>query len=1270
LFILEDLRGSSCAVTERALKITYPDLPVARRRDEILEAMRASQVVVVVGETGSGKTTQLPKMAVELAREMGLEGRIGCTQPRRLAATSVARRVAEELKVEVGKEVGWQVRFTEVCSKDTVVKFMTDGILLAETQGDFSLKQYDTIIIDEAHERSLNIDFLLGYLKRLVKKRRDLRVIISSATLDAGRFSEFFENCPVVQVEGRTFPVEDVFLPGFEGERLRDHVVRGVEYVTDLDPDGDVLVFLPGEREIRECADMIEGQGFFNTEAVPVFARLSLAEQERVFQASGRRRVFLATNVAETSLTIPGVVSVVDSGMARVSRFSPQRQVQSLQIEMISQASARQRRGRCGRVREGICVKLYDEETLALASEFTDPEIRRSALSGVILRMLSLKLGDVREFPFIDPPGPKAVNEGWATLEEVGAVPTNAQRRTSNAEGPSVGVEGGEKSAHSASKTEGRVGRGKKGGDSALTEIGWTLAKLPLDPRLGRMLVESERRGVFEEVLIIVSGLSAMDIRERPQGKEDRADERQKEFLDQKSDFGVFLNLWNGIESFRGENGKLKNSQLRKWCEGHFLSFRRVREWLGIYAELRRSFRKQGVKEKAIATAADVYAEVHKSVLTGIPRQIGVWDKEKKIYHSVGNRQFAVFPGSGLFKSKRALWVLGFELVETSRLWARKVAEIDPTWLEEVVPHLCRSRYHSPYWNEQQGAVYGTEDVILGGLTVVEGRRVFFGRVNPKAAFEVFVREALVEGKMRRGNAVSQNLAWVKEQIFAGERKLRRVGYLWNEAAAYDFFFERLPATTNTTNDFHKLTETAAEAGKLMVRFSDLIWEEGLEDRLRLFPDMVEHAGRKWRVNYVSDLEADDDGLTFEVGIDELVRFPEYLLSWGVPGILEDRVELLIRSLPKDWRRECQPVAEKVSGFLTEWENWEPQGRLEVALLDYLREQVGRNSLEGLEPERLPIHLRPKVRVRDEKGEVMAFGEDVQLIKEKLAAELRARREAAANEEWEMTGGEVWSFDEVPVEVDGIFPGLVDEGETVGMRAFLDREEAEESHRAGVARLFMLEHAEHGQYVRKNFPMQMAGRFLLPLLPEGTLQDLVFVAAEGGMAKVARDEEGFTEASKLGRGEWFACAEKVAEAMEGMADADGRVREWMEANRKDRHLGEVVRQFEEQRAWLLRGGFGWKSGYERMKRYQRYFFGMEERIHRLEAQPLLRDEEKQDQFLPLWEAWLILWHERPEAARLWEIGWMLEEWRLQLFAPGVPHVGKVSAKRIEKALGI
>lgn len=1217
-----------------------------------------SQVVVVVGETGSGKTTQLPKMAVEFAKELGQDKRVGCTQPRRLAATSVARRVAEELQVEVGQEVGWQVRFTEECSAETMVKFMTDGILLAETQGDRFLQQYGTIIIDEAHERSLNIDFLLGYLKELVSKRNDLRVIISSATLDAGRFAEFFGDCPIVEVEGRTFPVEDIFLPeSDEHETLREHVLRGVEYVTDLDDNGDVLIFLPGEREIRECADRVEGYGFPNTNVVPVFARLSLAEQERIFKPSGKRRIFMATNVAETSLTIPGIVSVIDSGLARVSRFSPQRQIQSLQVELISKASARQRRGRCGRVREGLCIKLYSEESYEMASEFTDPEIRRSALSGVILRMLALGLGDVRNFPFIDPPSPKAIQEGWKTLEEVGAI----------ANGPS----GREKRSQEA---------------NMLSELGRRMSRLPLDPRLGRMLVEGEHRGVLQEMLIIVSGLSVMDPRERPQEKKESADQAQQKFLDDQSDFGVFLNLWKAVGEFRKEKGGFTSNQLRKFCERNYLNFRRVREWDGVHRELRNAMRQKNKKGKELVVKERViigkkknnphkgvegrgplYAEIHQSILTGIPRQVGVWDQEKRVYHGVANRQFAIFPGSGLFGKKRPLWVLGFELVETSRLWARKVAEIDPQWVEEVVPHLCRSRFHSPYWNEQQGAVYGIEDVLLGGLSVVEGRRVFFGRVNPKAAFEVFVREALVDGKMRGKSAVIQNLRVVKQQILGAEQKLRRIGFLWNEEAAYDFFFERLPSDINTTKGFFNYTNDAATRELLMVRFSDLIWEDGIEEKLRLFPDVVEHGERKWPVRYISDLEAEDDGLTFEVEIGELLKFPDYLASWGVPGLLEDRVELLIRSLPKDWRRLCQPISEKVQGFIEEWKNWEPQEFLEDAILSYLVKCTGR-EIEGIEPGRLPHHLRPRVRVRDDEGDVIAFGEDVHLIKDQLAEVLRSRKEAAANETWEMTGGEVWSFGEVPEQADGIFPGLVDEGLTVGMRAFLEKEEAAESHRAGVIRLFILEHFEHGNYVRKNFPLKMSGKLMLPFLPDETADDFLRVSVEGAFGKIPRSEETYLTLSPKAKGEWFSKAQEIAAAVEGMADADGRVRDWMDRHRSHRHVGEVVHQLEEQRAWLLRAGFSWKAGFDRMRRYQRYFFGMEERIARLESQPLMRDEEKQDQFLPLWEDWMEQWSATPGAARLWSIGWMLEEWRLQLFSPGVPHLGKVSAKRIKNAL--
>jgi ATP-dependent helicase HrpA len=627
-------------------QIDYPDLPVAQRRDEIMEAMRGHQVVIVVGETGSGKTTQLPKMAYELACEEGKTGRVGCTQPRRLAAATVARRVAEEMGTSLGDRVGYQVRFVEKVRDETVTKFMTDGILLAETQRDRDLRQYDTLIIDEAHERSLNIDFLLGYLKNLLERRKDLRVVVSSATMDAGMFSEYFDGAPVVNVEGRTFPVEDHYLPPLtDGEDLSRRVVRAVEWVTDMDSRGDLLIFMPGEREIRECVDALEGRDLPATEILPLFARLGLDAQERVFNTGGpNRRVVLATNVAETSVTIPGIVYVIDSGLARVSRWNPTRQIQRLQIEQISQASARQRRGRCGRVSDGVCVRLYSEEVHEASEEYTDPEIRRSSLAGVILRMKSLKLPDVREFPFLSPPSAKAISEGHRTLEEVEAMAE----------------------------------------DGSLTDMGYKLARLPLDPRLGRMLIEASRRKVLDSVLVMVGGMSVMDVRERPQEKQTEADNAHKKFNDTQSDFLTLLHIWSAVSTFRDKKG-FKRNQLRKYCKQNFLSFRRVLEWDQIVRELSRVVR-DTLKVKTEALPADRKQwgdedEMHKSLMAGIPMQFGFWDKEKRTYRGTGGREFAIFPGSGLFGKKKVDWLLGFELVETTRVWARKVSAIDVKWV-------------------------------------------------------------------------------------------------------------------------------------------------------------------------------------------------------------------------------------------------------------------------------------------------------------------------------------------------------------------------------------------------------------------------------------------------------------------------------------------------------------------------------------------------------------------------------------------------------------
>ncbi|NWK56419.1 ATP-dependent RNA helicase HrpA [Verrucomicrobiaceae bacterium N1E253] len=1221
--------------------INYPDLPVAKRRDEIMEAMRSHQVVIVVGETGSGKTTQLPKMAYQLACEEGKNGRVGCTQPRRLAAATVARRVAEEMGTGLGDRVGYQVRFVEKVQEETSIKFMTDGILLAETQRDRNLRQYDTLIIDEAHERSLNIDFVLGYLKNLLRRRKDLRVVVSSATLDAGKFSEYFDGAPVVNVEGRTFPVEDHYLPALtDGEDLSRHVARAVEWVTDLDAGGDVLIFLPGEREIRECTEALDGRQFPQTDILPLFARLGLDEQERVFKTGGpRRRVVLATNVAETSVTIPGIVYVIDSGLARVSRWNPVRQIQRLQVEQISQASARQRRGRCGRVREGVCIRLYSEEIHDAADEYTDPEIRRSALSGVILRMKSLKLPDVREFPFLSPPSTRAISEGHRTLEEIGAM---------EKEGP-------------------------------LSVIGRKLANLPLDPRLGRMLIEAEQRKVLEGVLVMVGGMSVMDVRERPQEKQSEADTAHKKFNDEDSDFLTLLHIWSAVGAFRDPSSKrrrFKRNQLRKYCKQHFLSFRRVMEWDQVVAELKRLVG-QTLKVRVGELAAERSQwgdedEMHKSLLVGIPKQFGFWDKEKRVYRSTGGREFAIFPGSGLFGKKKPEWLLAYELVETARVWARKVAKLDARWLEEVVPHLCKSRYHSPKWDERQGAVYGKETVICGGLKLVDGRSVFYGRVHPQEAHEVFVREAVLGGGLRTKGRFLKRLQQVRQEVEAAEHKLRRSGGLWSEEAVYDFFLERIPERICTAKAFQKWRTTGANEEGLMVSIQDCIWGD-LED-LEDFPDVVWHAEHSYDVSYMQAPGERADGVVFELGMDEIVHFPDFLPSWGVPGLLEERVYLLIRSLPKSQRQACSPGREAARQFVDDWRGWEPSRGLLEELAAFLAERTGHRIDSGMfDPGRLPGELRPKLRVWSEDEKELALGEDVEELRQSLTGLMRERRELQVNQEWEMTGGYAWDFETIPVEAEaGVYPALVDEGESVGMRAFLNREEAAESHRAGCVRLFQIVEAGQVDYVRRKFPFGMMGKMMLPVMDSGRgelLVDMLRLACEGAMGSdLPRDAESFSLAASRGKGELFACADRLAVEFEAMLESYRWVSDWIEDHRGDRHLHVVAEDLAEELDWLLGGGFAWRAGYVRMANYARYFLAMEERIKRLKSLPLFKDDEKRERVQRLWDMWFPRWKDDPEDRSLWACGWLMMEWRVAEFAPSQPRRVKVSEKRVEEQL--
>ncbi len=1247
-------------------KLNYPEaLPVVARRREIVEAIREHQVVVVVSETGSGKTTQLPKMVAEALgsriADCGLRSGkarwIGCTQPRRIAAASVAERVAEELRVPLGGFVGYQVRFEDRTSKETRIKFMTDGILLAETQGDPDLRRYDALILDEAHERSLNVDFLLGYLKRLLARRPELRIVISSATLDAGAFAEYFADAagrrdhglpragaatvPVIEAEGRTFPVEERFMPGDEDEDLADGVVRAVDWLSGVE-DGDVLVFLPGEREIRDCAEALEGRRYRNTEVLPLFARLGLGDQQRVFHPGPKRRIVLATNVAETSLTIPRIVCVVDSGLARVSRWSPGRGVQRLQIEDVSQASARQRKGRCGRVREGVCVRLYDEENLESRPEFTDPEIRRSSLAGVILRMKSLGLPDIEDFPFLDPPAPKAISEGYRTLREVGALDR----------------------------------------DKHLTESGREMARMPVDPRLARMLMEAREEGVLADVLPVVAGLETQDVRERPKEKQKEADKAHSKWRHEESDFLSVLLLWRALQEFR-KGRRWHGNRLRKFCRENFLNYRRVVEWGNVHDELASEFaagrRNHGpsfakatagrLPRAGAATALPDSACFHRALLAGVPRQFGLWDREERAYRSASGGVFAVFPGSGLFGGKRFEWVMAMELVETTRLWARRLARIDPAWVEQVAPHLCRCRYSDGHWEQGQGAVYAKETVICGGLPIVAGRRVHFGRIDPVGARQIFIREGLMQGGVKGKSRIVDRLRELRGEVELMEHKLRRRDGLWSEEAVLDFYESRLPDGMSTAKAFHRWRKQHEESnlpGREDVVLEDL---EGLD--LSGFPDWIEHEGQEYAVYYRCDPGARDDGVTLGVHIDQLPHLPEWLPGWGVPGDLERRAEWLIRSLPKHLRRACQPVADRARVFADRWWTQPRDKDVGRCLAAFLTEASGFEIGVGdFEWSRLPDELVTKIWICDDEGEEVALGTSVSELRQQLGAMVKERFEESANEEWESSGWSGWPEMELPeaVEMSGsrAFPALVDEGGTVGTRAFSRAAEAAESHRAGVARLMMAAQPEQAAYVRKKMPLGLMAKIELPRLKCPT-DDLVALAAEGalGRGRISTAEEFATRAEEA-RSEWWPAAQKIGASLEQATEDLQHAREAIHGMKGDRHLAEVAEDLEEQLAWLFRPRFAWQAGYFRVIDYERRLRAVRSRLGRLKSLPIGKDLEKMDRVREHWEPWFAAWTAEPENPVLWDYGWMLEEFRVSLFAPDVPVVEKVSEKRLRK----
>jgi ATP-dependent helicase HrpA len=1227
--------------TEFSGNWNYPsELPVVEHRQEILDALEAHQVVVVVSDTGSGKTTQLPKMVAEAMGPDG--GRIGCTQPRRIAAASVARRVAEELAVPLGGFVGYQVRFEDKTSRDTRIKFMTDGILLAETQGDPELRQYEVLILDEAHERSLNIDFLLGYLKRLLAKRPALKLVISSATLDAGSFAAFFATdggnpVPVIEAPGRMFPVAEFFLPPKDDEDLPQHVARAVEWLGGVEPRGDVLVFLPGEREIRECADVLEGRRFPGTEVLPLFARLGLADQQRVFNPGNLRRLILATNVAETSLTIPRIACVIDSGVARVNRWAPGKGVQRLQIEPVSQASARQRKGRCGRVRDGVCVRLYEETELAERPEFTDPEIRRSSLAGVILRMKSLGLPEIDEFPFLDPPSPKAISEGYRTLREVGALDR----------------------------------------DRNLTDHGRRMARLPVDPRLGRMLIEAQTEHCLPEMLPVIAALESNDPRERPAEKTREADAAHARWKDAESDFIGILRLWRDVSKFRDARGQWKRNALRKFCATAYLNARRVIEWANVADELAELLEREWKVKCAAMAAGETfpYVPIHRCLLAGVPRQFGLWDRENKAYRSASGGFFAVFPGSGLFGiSNRHEWVVAMELVETSRLWARRVARIDPEWVEQVAPHLCRSRYGEAHWDEKQGAVYGKETVICGGLPVVAGRRVHYGRVDPKAAHAVFLREGLLGGGIRKRCRFLDHISQMRGEIEAIEEKLRRPGGLWSDEAMLRFFEERIPDSIHTAAAFHKWL--ADHEDTLMLSLADVLDEDLADLGLDGFPDSLHHDGQEYTLYYHAKQGERDDGVTLGVHVDQLPKLPAWLPAWGVDGNLRERAEILLRSLPKDYRRACQPIGAAADGFAELWSHAPKDATIQRALAESIRDRSGAViPPDEFDFSKLPPHLVTKIWVCDDDGNELAMGEDVAVLKLQLADRMRERFEAVANADVERSGLSAWDGEALPERVEtpggAAFPALVDEGSSVGVRAFTSAAEATESHRAGGARLLCLTHPDQVNHLRKKFPLGLMAKVELPRLGTGgtSLEDLILLAAEGAAGGCfPHSPDDFRRLAAESRGHWFEAASAIAKSLDESLEILPAIRDWIATHRKDRNLGEIAEDLDEQLAWLFRQRFAWRAGFSGLCDYPRRLRAIRSRLGRISSLPIVKDLEKMERVRRHWQPWFRRWTADPDDPALWQFGWALEEFRVSLFAPDVPCLTKVSEKRLEEML--
>jgi len=1319
--LVQKLHASQKKYGQRLASLPRPEypleLPVSGRKDEISAAIIKNQVVIVCGETGSGKTTQLPKICLELGR--GVSGLIGHTQPRRIAARSVASRIAQELKSPLGEVVGYKVRFNDKLSESSYVKLMTDGILLAETQGDKFLNAYDTIIIDEAHERSLNIDFLLGYLKQLLPKRPDLKIIVTSATIDADRFSRHFNGAPVIEVSGRTYPVEIRYRPlGAAGFRARE-IAEAENTQFDLDDgmdlpagnplgiprkpktearwleeddeeeaieeaildaaddllrqgDGDILVFLPGEREIRDVADHLrkyQGRSakLKHIEVLPLFARLSIEDQQKIFKSHSSRRIVLATNVAETSLTVPGIKYVIDAGLARVNRYSPRAKVEQLQIEKISQAAARQRAGRCGRVSDGICVRLYSEQDFNGRPEFTEPEILRSSLAAVILRMAALRLGDVAEFPFIEAPSSRLIADGYLLLQELGAVDARRQ----------------------------------------ITETGLQLAKLPLDPRVGRMILAAKREHCLREILIIASVLSIQDPRERPMDKREAADNAHARFAGEGSDFMSYLKLWDFFDN--ALKTKKSNKDLLNQCHSSFLSFLRLKEWRELHGQLLDIVSEMEFK---LNEKEATFEQIHKALLAGLLGNIGFKDGESESYAGARGIRFHIAPGSAL-KKQRPKWVIAAELVDTSKLYARCVAKIEPDWIEPLARGLTESHYSDPRWDRKMGMVNAWERVSLYGLTIIPKRRVHYGPIDPKESREIFIREALANGEFDTRAAFFTANERLIAEVEELEHKARRQDVLVDEHQLFTFYDARIPADIYNAASFEKWRAEAEKLNpKLLYLTRDDLMRHGADAITAVqFPEKIMLDGVEVALKYRFEPGHVLDGVTATIPLALLNQLNPVQTEWLVPGMLREKLTYLIKALPKTFRRVCVPVPEFVTSFL-EYAEQNPLSsfprRRESSQVDYVdngldsglrrNDAVGVLSLldtlaayiqykttlkiskEDWSLTDIPAHHLMNFRVIDDAGRELGMGRDWNALKKQLgsAAQLTFRN---TSPDIEKTGLKQWDFGDLPqtlsFERDGLkvtgYPALEDDMDTVSVRLFDTAREAEQSHRKGICRLMRFELKEQMKQLEKSLPNfnQYALSLRNVVAPDDLREDMIMAIADRafiGEDELPRTNADFMKLKQRARTRLPAVTEAVARQAQAIAT------EYQLLMQKQGQMAATVnrlkRDLDQQIGLLVYKGCFSQTPWEYLQSIPRYLKALRLRIEKHPANPE-RDGKNAGSVGLIWQKWQDKINALNQAhqdipQQLLDFRWLIEELRVSLFAQELKTPFPVSIKRLEK----